>query len=68
MAFDRGLARAAGEAEGVQGDSSGWTFRWVSSHGSDFNFDFGVSGTAERPNREYNLAPVTGEQTGEWPG
>jgi predicted dithiol-disulfide oxidoreductase (DUF899 family) len=21
----------------------GWTFRWVSSHGSDFNFDFGVS-------------------------
>jgi predicted dithiol-disulfide oxidoreductase (DUF899 family) len=46
----------------------GWTFRWVSSHGSDFNFDFGVSGTAERPNREYNLAPVTGEQTGEWPG
>jgi predicted dithiol-disulfide oxidoreductase (DUF899 family) len=21
----------------------GWTFPWVSSHGSDFNFDFGVS-------------------------
>ena len=21
----------------------GWTFRWVSSAGSDFNFDFGVS-------------------------
>jgi len=21
----------------------GWRFRWVSSHGSDFNFDFGVS-------------------------
>jgi predicted dithiol-disulfide oxidoreductase (DUF899 family) len=25
----------------------GWTFPWVSSHGSDFNFDFGVSFTKE---------------------
>lgn len=25
----------------------GWTFPWVSSHGSDFNFDFGVSFTPE---------------------
>jgi predicted dithiol-disulfide oxidoreductase (DUF899 family) len=25
----------------------GWTFPWVSSHGSDFNFDFGVSFTHE---------------------
>jgi predicted dithiol-disulfide oxidoreductase (DUF899 family) len=25
----------------------GWTFPWVSSHGSDFNFDFGVSFTQE---------------------
>ena len=25
----------------------GWTFTWVSSHGSDFNFDFGVSFTPE---------------------
>ncbi len=24
-----------------------WTFPWVSSHGGDFNFDFGVSFTAE---------------------
>jgi predicted dithiol-disulfide oxidoreductase (DUF899 family) len=24
-------------------DRMGWTFPWVSSHGSDFNFDFGVS-------------------------
>ena len=28
-------------------DRMGWTFPWVSSHGSDFNFDFGVSFTAE---------------------
>lgn len=25
----------------------GWQFRWVSSHGSDFNYDFGVSFTAD---------------------
>jgi predicted dithiol-disulfide oxidoreductase (DUF899 family) len=25
----------------------GWTFPWVSSHGSDFNYDFGVSFTPE---------------------
>ena len=25
----------------------GWQFRWVSSHGSDFNYDFGVSFTPE---------------------
>jgi predicted dithiol-disulfide oxidoreductase (DUF899 family) len=44
----------------------GWNFNWVSSHGSDFNFDYGVSftpeqmaagkfynfGTAEFPNEE----------------
>ncbi len=26
----------------------GWTFEWVSSHGSDFNYDFGVSFTDEQ--------------------
>src|SRR5918992_1285201 len=25
----------------------GWSFDWVSSHGSDFNFDFGFSNTEE---------------------
>ena len=28
-------------------DRMGWTFPWDSSHGSDFNFDFGVSFTPE---------------------
>ena len=34
----------------------GWSFPWVSSHGSDFNFDFGVSFTDEqlREGAEYN--------------
>lgn len=45
----------------------GWSFRWVSSHDSDFNFDFGVSSTAERPATEYNYAPVDGS-IGEEPG
>src|SRR5713226_4557490 len=26
----------------------GWRFKWVSSHGSDFNYDFQVSSTPER--------------------
>jgi predicted dithiol-disulfide oxidoreductase (DUF899 family) len=46
----------------------GWSFRWVSSHGSDFNFDFGVSSTDERPLREYNFAPFERAQAGEEPG
>lgn len=37
----------------------GWRFRWVSSHGSDFNFDFGVSFTADEKAKNritYNYA------------
>jgi predicted dithiol-disulfide oxidoreductase (DUF899 family) len=37
----------------------GWTFPWVSSFNSDFNFDFGVSHTPERPLREYNFRALT---------
>jgi predicted dithiol-disulfide oxidoreductase (DUF899 family) len=33
----------------------GWEFSWVSSHGSDFNFDFGVS--FDGPG-EYNFRPL----------
>jgi predicted dithiol-disulfide oxidoreductase (DUF899 family) len=29
----------------------GWSFNWASSHGTDFNFDFGVSATQETPHR-----------------
>lgn len=29
----------------------GWKFKWVSSYGSDFNFDFGVSFTPEQMDR-----------------
>ncbi len=38
----------------------GWTFPWVSSIGSDFNFDFNVSFTEEQQRQgilEYNFAP-----------
>ena len=41
----------------------GWDFNWVSSHGSDFNFDFGVSFEREdvdAGNASYNYAPATG--------
>jgi predicted dithiol-disulfide oxidoreductase (DUF899 family) len=48
----------------------GWQFEWVSSHGSDFNYDFGVSFTPEEVARgklDYNYGewPLAGE---EWPG
>jgi len=48
----------------------GWRFKWVSSHGSDFNYDFRVSFTPEEVARgglDYNYGewPRAGE---EWPG
>jgi len=44
----------------------GWTFRWVSSGDSDFNYDFGVSFDG-RPGQTYNFAPTDykGELHGE---
>lgn len=48
----------------------GWTFPWVSSHGSDFNFDFHVSFTPEeieagQARYNYAMQPVGGpEQPG----
>ena len=47
----------------------GWTAPWVSSYDSDFNFDFGVSSTDERPMRSYNLRTLDSPpQVGELPG
>jgi predicted dithiol-disulfide oxidoreductase (DUF899 family) len=48
----------------------GWHFKWVSSYGTDFNYDFGVSFTPEERARgkiDYNFGnwPFVGE---EWPG
>jgi predicted dithiol-disulfide oxidoreductase (DUF899 family) len=41
----------------------GWTFRWVSSLGSDFNFDYGVS---LREGDKYNFGTI--DAKGEMPG
>lgn len=48
----------------------GWRFKWVSSYGTDFNYDFGVSFTPEevakgKINYNYGNWPLVGE---EWPG
>jgi predicted dithiol-disulfide oxidoreductase (DUF899 family) len=48
----------------------GWRFKWASSHGSDFNYDFGVSFTPEqvaqgRLHYNYGEWPYSHE---EWPG
>ena len=45
----------------------GWQFKWVSSHGSDFNHDFGVSFTpAERARGEvhynYGMRPFPSDE------
>jgi predicted dithiol-disulfide oxidoreductase (DUF899 family) len=57
----------------------GWTFPWASSHGGDFNADFGVHFTAEQQRRdggvEYNYRrepaskykrALEGKQSGQW--
>jgi predicted dithiol-disulfide oxidoreductase (DUF899 family) len=48
----------------------GWSFPWVSSYGSDFNFDFHVTSTSDRPLLEYNFRAVPAEvrSEGELPG
>jgi predicted dithiol-disulfide oxidoreductase (DUF899 family) len=48
----------------------GWRFKWVSSYGGDFNYDFGVSFTPEETARgelhyNYGTWPFSYE---EWPG
>ena len=45
----------------------GWHFKWVSSYGSDFNFDYHVSFNKEMENSYYNfekIAPTNGESPG----
>jgi predicted dithiol-disulfide oxidoreductase (DUF899 family) len=37
----------------------GWTFHWVSSGGTDFNFDFNVSFAPEQRDSIYNYGPKT---------
>ncbi|MDX6672119.1 MAG: hypothetical protein QOI91_2482 [Solirubrobacteraceae bacterium] len=44
----------------------GWTFPWVSSHGSDFNYDFQATLDESVAPPEYNFRPV--EMEGEMPG
>jgi predicted dithiol-disulfide oxidoreductase (DUF899 family) len=49
----------------------GWNFPWVSSLGSDFNFDFGVSfdkTAAENSEITYNYTPKTSFPSEEAPG
>ena len=40
----------------------GWTFPWLSSFGTDFNHDFGV--TLDDSHTEYNYAPVSAQPGG----
>ncbi|HEY8256510.1 MAG TPA: DUF899 domain-containing protein [Gemmatimonadales bacterium] len=40
----------------------GWNFPWLSSFGTDFNYDFGV--TIDESHAEYNYAPVSAQPAG----
>ena len=49
----------------------GWKFKWVSSAGNDFNYDFHVTHTPDELQRGegyYNYRPVKTSGAGEWPG
>lgn len=41
----------------------GWTFKWVSSGRSDFNFDYRVSFQPGKPGQVYNFAPTSTEMS-----
>jgi predicted dithiol-disulfide oxidoreductase (DUF899 family) len=48
-------------------DRMGWRFKWLSSHGSDFNYDYGVSFTKEeiatgKVNYNYQLRDFVSEE------
>lgn len=45
------------EIEGFK-NRMGWHFKWVSSHGSDFNFDYNVSFKDDGGEVEYNYRPM----------
>jgi len=45
----------------AQAERLGWRFKWVSSQGSDFNFDYGVSFHAEDP--AHSKDPAAGEDS-----
>jgi predicted dithiol-disulfide oxidoreductase (DUF899 family) len=46
----------------------GWHFKWVSSHGSDFNYDYGVSFKHGDTAAHYNFAIRESNDEGEAPG
>jgi predicted dithiol-disulfide oxidoreductase (DUF899 family) len=50
-------------------DRMGWRFKWLSSHGSDFNYDYGVSFTKEeiatgKVNYNYQLRDFVSDEAG----
>ena len=66
-----GLARAAGQARGLQETHGLERFTWFSSYGSDFNYDFHVSFTKEELAKgkvDYNYGKAEELQKGELPG
>ena len=56
-----GLPGAAAEAREYR-ERMGWTVPWVSSYGSDFNYDFHTTIDPSVTPAEYNYAPAAGDE------
>ncbi len=62
------ISRAPYDKLAKMSEDRGWTFQWVSSYGSDFNYDFGVTLDPARDATEYNYAPSPRTKSTELPG
>jgi predicted dithiol-disulfide oxidoreductase (DUF899 family) len=57
------ISRAPLEKLSAYAKRFGWTFRWLSSGRTDFNFDYHVSFDPSRGDQTYNFVPKTGPET-----
>ncbi|MBM7791082.1 DUF899 domain-containing protein [Tenggerimyces flavus] len=62
------ISRAPYDKIAKMAKQRGWTFKWVSSYGSDFNDDFGVTVDPTRGEPRYNYAPSPHTEPTELPG
>lgn len=62
------VSRAPLEQLGAYRTRMGWTLPWVSSNGSDFNYDFHVTIDPAIATPEYNYESAEGKGSGEVPG
>jgi predicted dithiol-disulfide oxidoreductase (DUF899 family) len=62
------ISRAPYDKIAKMAKERGWTFAWYSSHGSDFNYDFGVTLDPARGVPTYNYRESPTKESTELPG